>query len=302
MFPSLSNKRSPQILLLIGTLAAVPALLVYGQQPKAPGLLHIGASQSLATGNSRAQEETAMASLRTYIKDQTGLNNEIQRDLNWRTMAKKMADGQVQIGVFEGYEFAWARELYHDLEPLAIAVNVYRYPVAYVVARKDQKVTDFASLQGQSFALPTNTFGSMRLFVERQCQAQGKSQKDFFAKVTTPANVEGAIDDVVDGVVTATVADRGGLEAYRKLKPGRFARLKEVIHSQPFSPTVVAYYNHNLDEVTLKRFLAGLLGASENETGKMLLNLFRLTRFEAVPNDFNQVLAATRKAYPPLKP
>lgn len=288
---------------LIGALVVAPALslaLAYGQQAR-PGALHIGASASLATGTSRAQEEAAISTLRSFIKDETSFDNEITRQMKWPDLGKELSTGKLQIGVFEGYEFAWAQEKYPELKPLAIAINVYRNPVAYVVARKDQKATDFASLQGQTLAIPSNGMGCLRLFVERQSEANGKGLNDFFSKVTTPATIEDAVDDTVDGVVQATVIDRAGLEAYRKLKPGRFARLKEITHSEPFPPATVAYYNANLDEPTLKRFQSGLLGAKDKETGKMLLNLFRLTGFEVVPNDFTQVLEASRKAFPPPK-
>src|SRR5207244_6848780 len=57
--------------------------------------------------------------------------------------------------------------------------------------------------------------------------------KTFFPKITSPENTEDALDDVVDGVVQAAVVDRAGLEAYKRRKPGRFNRLKEVARSQP---------------------------------------------------------------------
>src|SRR5207253_6797468 len=48
-------------------------------------------------------------------------------------------------------------------------------------------------------------------------------------------------------------------------KPGRFRQLKEVAHSQPLPPTVVAYYGSNLDDATLRRFRDGLLNAGRTE-------------------------------------
>ena len=43
----------------------------------------------------------------------------------------------------------------------------------------------------------------------------------------------------------------------------------------------------------------GLLGAAAKEKHQMTLSLFHWTGFEQVPADFDQVLAKTRKAYPP---
>src|SRR5207244_11836898 len=89
--------------------------------------------------------------------------------------------------------------------------------------------------------------------------------KTFFPKITSPENTEDALDDVVDGVVQAAVVDRAGLEAYKRRKPGRFNRLKEVARSQPLPPPLVAYYEGVLDQDTLKRFGDGLLNARRKE-------------------------------------
>ena len=132
-------------------------------------------------------------------------------------------------------------------------------------------------------------------------RSNGKKPEEFFAKITNPENVEDALDDAVDGAVQAVAVDRAALEAFKKRKPARFNRLKEVAKSQPFPPTVVVYLEGVLDNATLQRFRDGLLNASRKEKGQTLLTLFRLTGFETVPNDFDRVLAETRKAYPPDK-
>jgi hypothetical protein len=102
-------------------------------------------------------------------------------------------------------------------------------------------------------------------------------------------------------VVQVAVVDRVGLEAYRRRKPGRFNRLRELMHSQAFPPPLVVYYDGILDKATRQRFLDGLLGANQKEKGQSLLTLFKLTGFIVPPNNFEQVLAETRKAYPPPK-
>jgi ABC-type phosphate/phosphonate transport system substrate-binding protein len=282
------------------TLAAflgLPITVAHGQQAKLD-VLRIGSSGTL-TGATGVKEKTSVETLRSFIKDETGLNNEILRQKNWRELAQKMATGQLQIGVFPGYEFAWAQSEFPSLKPLALAVNVYRYPVAYVVARRDDPAKDFAGLQSQSLALPTTGEDFLHLFVERQSQQSGKKPEAFFSKISSRPNIEDAVDDVVDGVVQAAVADRAALEAYKQRKPGRFRQLKMVARSQPLPPVVVAYYDATLDSETLQRFRRGLLDAGRKERGQTILTLFRLTGFEAIPQDFEKVLADTRQTYPP---
>ena len=63
----------------------------------------------------------------------------------------------------------------------------------------------------------------------------------------------------------------------------------------------MAYYDEVLDQQTRQRFQLGLLTANSKEKGQRLLNLFKLTGFAVPPKDFVQVLAETRKAYPPSK-
>jgi ABC-type phosphate/phosphonate transport system substrate-binding protein len=283
------------------TLALLLALLIgaaQGQQAKVD-VLRIGTSGTLTGSDAGGKEKAGLDTLHAYIKDETGLENEIVRQKSWQELTDKLAKGQLELGVFPGYEFAWAQEKQSDLKPLALAVNVYTYPVVYVVAQRNDAATDFAGLKGHSLAVPANGQSFLRLFVDRQSEAAGKKAEEFFSKITEPDNVEDALDDLVDGKVQAVVVDRAGLEAYKRRKPGRFKQLKEVAKSQPFPPAVVAYYGSKLDDATLKRFKEGLLGASKKERGQTLLTMFHLTTFESPSEDFAKVLAETRKAYPP---
>ncbi len=262
------------------------------------GTLFIGTS-GVMKAEKAAKEKGAIETLQTFIKDETGLNDEILRQSGWRQLANKMKKGDLQIGLFQGYEYAWVQQKYPHLKPLALAINVYRYPVAYVVTKRDDAARDFAGLAGQSLVIPETGQHFLNLYVQREAQAQGKDLKSFFSKVVSRDNTEDALDDVVDGTVQAAVVDRAALEAYKERKPGRFRQLKEVAHSQPFPPAVVAYNDQALDEATRERFKDGLLKAGSKEKGAMILTLFRLTGFVPIPEDFGRVLAQTREAYPP---
>ena len=46
-----------------------------------------------------------------FIKDETGLNNEILRRDSWQEVADELAKGRLHLALFQGYEFAWAQEL-----------------------------------------------------------------------------------------------------------------------------------------------------------------------------------------------
>jgi ABC-type phosphate/phosphonate transport system substrate-binding protein len=269
------------------------------QQAKKVDFLRIGTSGGLALNESGGKEEEAKETLKKFIKDETGFDNEIIPQKDWQELGAKLRSKELNLGVFQGYEFAWAREKHPDLRPLAIAVNIHPYRTAYVVVREDNKAKDYGGLEGQSFALPKVNQGHLRLFVEQETKARGKTPETFFSKITTPENFEDPLDDVVDGMIQAAIVDRVGLEAFKRRKPGRFKRLKEVAHSQTFPPPVVAYIDAALDKDTLQRFQEGLLNAHRKEKGRSLLTFFKLTGFDKAPDDFDRVLTEIRKAYPP---
>jgi ABC-type phosphate/phosphonate transport system substrate-binding protein len=263
-------------------------------------VLHVGTSGTL-TGEHSSREKGALESLKSFIKEVTELDNDITRQKDWRELTDKMAKGQLHIGVFQGYEFAWAQKEHPELKPLALAINLYRYPVVYVVTAKDNKATDFAGLQGQTVSLPDTGQPYLQLFAAREAKAQNKDLKEFFSKITAEQSVEDSLDNVVDGTVQAAVVDRAALEAYKQRKPGRFNKLKEVAKSKPFPPVIIAFYDKVLDDNTLKRFRDGLEGAGKTERGRTMMNLFHLTAFESAPDDFANVLAETLKEYPAPK-
>jgi ABC-type phosphate/phosphonate transport system substrate-binding protein len=303
-YPEAQARLLTDWLVLAVLLSAIALVLLFA--PVLPAqekvdMLRIGTSGTLSGGAPGPKEVAAIETLKDFIKDETGLNNDIARQNSWRELADRMAKGELHLGVFQGYEFAWAQEKHPGLKPLAVAVNVYKYPVAYVVTNKDGGAKDFSGLKGQSLALSPAGGRYLKLFVDQQARAAGGEAGAFFSKVTAPDTVEDALDDVVDGAAQAVAADRAALEAYKRRKPGRFAKLKAVATSQPLPPTVVAYHGNTLDDATLDRFREGLVSASRKERGETTLTLFRLTGFEPAPADFPKVLEQTRKAFPPVE-
>jgi ABC-type phosphate/phosphonate transport system substrate-binding protein len=261
-------------------------------------VLRIGTTGALATEKQTDKEKSALVSLKGFIKEVTGYNNDITRETDWKELTDKLTSGERHIGVYQGYEFAWATKDHPDLKPLALAINLYRYPTVHVVTNKDNPAAGFADLKGQALVLPDSGQPFLRLFAQREARAQGKELSDFFAKIITQANVEDCIDDVVDGTVQAAVIDRAALEAFKQRKPGRFKKLKELAKSPPMPPLVVAYFGSSLDDAELKNLQDQLLKAGKTEKGRILLNLFHMTDFNVVGDDFEGILAETRKQFP----
>jgi ABC-type phosphate/phosphonate transport system substrate-binding protein len=279
--------------------AGVAILLAASRADETKAQLRIGISNPLTGDAGPREEKGALKTLQSFIKDEVDMTNSIVHTKGWQELADSMAKGKLQVGVFQGYEYAWAEKKYPGLKPLALAINVYRYPTAFVVAKRGSGIKDCAGLRGKTLALPAGDQPFLKLFVSRRCESLGKKLTEFFSKVNKPKSIEDGLDDVVDGIVTATAVDRAALEAYKRRKPGRFKQLEDVARSDPFPPIVVAYQDGSLNESTLQRFRKGLLEASRKERAAMMLAMSRLTGFEDIPGDFPKVLERTRKEYPP---
>src|SRR5262245_33384450 len=85
----------------------------------------------------KAEDESrgkgATETLQEYIRDETGLNPEINRLGDWRKVLDGVNKGELKVGLFQGFEFAWAREQQPKLTPLALGINVNHNPVIIVV-------------------------------------------------------------------------------------------------------------------------------------------------------------------------
>src|SRR6516225_2017567 len=98
-------------------------------------VLNIGSSGSMTQSTSNVKEDDALETLRSFIKDETGMENKIVNEKDWQAVVDKLVKKELQIGVLQGYEFAWAQEKEPALKPLMLAVKIHRYPAAFVVAK-----------------------------------------------------------------------------------------------------------------------------------------------------------------------
>jgi ABC-type phosphate/phosphonate transport system substrate-binding protein len=277
-------------------LASIPTL---AGEPTAHAAVKIGMINSLFKEVPESTITTMMGPFGAIMESQTGVRGEVVLGGDAMGLSQSLSENKVQLGVFHGIEFAWAKTKHPELKALVIAVNQQLYPRAVLCTRCDCKAASFDDLQNQSLALPRGTRDHCYLFVERHCPEFKKRPPGHFAKITVPPNAEDALDDVVDGVVGSTVVDGVSLESYKRRKPGRFVKLRAAETSEAFPGSVVAYRPGTLDEATLKKFRDGLLNTNHTIMGKQLLTIWKITSFEPVPPDYEQVLSEIVKLYPP---
>jgi len=291
--PALAIVRPRFALALVALLAASSA---FGGERDAP--LKISIVEAQFRHVPAPLVKLSFRSVQALVKSQTTLDSEFQLSKDANVLAQQLADDQVDLGVFHGVEFAWVRQKHKDLRPLVIVVNGESHVRAHLLVAKDSPVSQFADLHGKALAMANGTRLHCRLFVERPCQDCGQEPEKFFSRITTPANVEDALDDVVDGTVAAAVADGVALDCYKRRKPGRFAKLRELVTAEAFPCPVIAYRAGHLDGAILQRFKEDLTRAGEQPAAKRVLMLWKITGFEAIPANYERSLTEIAKAYP----
>ena len=289
-----------------GAAAAALGLTYFLLQPApgasaAPGgkVVRVGLVGTLFRNMPEPIMQVAMRPFKSLLEAQTGMTGELVAGGDAGNLATLLKQDKVQFGVFHGVEFAWARQKNPALRPLILAVNGRPAMHAVVLVRQESKAAGCADLKGKTVALPADSREHCRLFFERRCVAPGCCPEEFFGKVLSPRDVEEALDDLVDGKLDALVVDGLTLEAYRKLKPGRAARLRTLLRSEAFPAAVVAYHPGALSEDLLTRFRDGLLAAGSTRRGRRLLAMCRITAFKAVPDNYDEMLKDIAKTYPP---
>jgi ABC-type phosphate/phosphonate transport system substrate-binding protein len=280
------------------SLAAVLSLSQY-LRADSPRTMRIGVTRSIFQDT---DDNTVQASIKRF-KEVMERETEIASDSTtvpdiW-TMAADLMQQKLQLGVACGHEFAWCREKYPTLEPLVIAVNQDRYVRVHILANTKSSARDFADLAGKSLALALHTKPYCRLYIERVCLARGRDWEKYFGTVSRTANLEDALDDVVDGDADCALVDGVGLGRFKIRKPVRFAKLRDVASSEPFPSSLAFYRPRAVPADTLDRYRDALLRLPQTPDGKQIMLEWRLTGFENVPDDYNQALRNIAKLYPP---
>lgn len=262
-------------------------------------LVRIGMVQTLFTDVPPALVNFLVPPFSSLMKDFTGLNGKILTGGNPFDVAQKLAVDQLDLAVFHGVEFGWAQQKYPELRPLMIAINRTRHLQAHLVVRADDPAEKYADLKGKVLGIPFRAKEHCRMFVDKNCVGCAMCDpKSFFGQIVKPAHNEAALDDVVNGKIGAAVVDNVSLAAYADIKPGCYKRLRVLKDSEVFPAGVVAYRQGALSEEMLNKFRAGMISANKSERGRDLMTLWKISAFESVPEDYQQVLTDIIRAYP----
>jgi ABC-type phosphate/phosphonate transport system substrate-binding protein len=271
-------------------------LMMAGEAP-AQRVLRIGAADTMFGDLPPPAVRTSLNLMQSLIRAQTGLQGEFVRVADGDELADKLAAKELDLAVFQGFEFAWVCDRQPDLKPLVIAVKHSRHLQAHLLVHKDAAARTPQDLRGQVLAMAAVTRPHCGLFLDKVCAGP-----DFFKRVARADSAEEALDDLVDGLVHGALVDEAAYDSYRQRKPGRFAKLRELACSERFPAVVITYRTGSLDEQQVNKFRDGMVGASSTVYGRQLLTMWRTRGFEHVPDDYACDLASIAKAYPRPNP
>jgi ABC-type phosphate/phosphonate transport system substrate-binding protein len=288
---------------MAGLMASLAGLFVDSTAPAeektATEPVRIGAISSLFRDAPPSLIPTLIKPLTTVMHSQTGLVASVSIVGDAEDLGGQLAADKLDLAIFNGFEYAWAKNKQPSLKPLLLAVSQDRNLKAFLVVRGDSGVQNWSDLQNKRVALPRFSREHSRLFLERRCLNCGQPADRFFAHVTAPGDIYDALDDVIDGKVNGTIVDSVGWEAFRKSKPVRASKLKVAISSETFPTGVIAYHPGGVGDSVIKRFHDGMLRANTSEKGQQMLTLCRITGFEDVSADFEQLCTDIARTYPP---
>jgi ABC-type phosphate/phosphonate transport system substrate-binding protein len=270
----------------------------------APSLASAGDSPTIKVGLPKSAFRDVPPALLSYagepfkalMKGQTGFDGDVVVEANSSTIARQIDEGKLQLGVFLGHEFAWAKEKYPSLEPLVVSVPRPREVRALLLVRWDCKATSLSDLKGTKLALAKNLRDHAQLFLERK-KADDMSDGGF-CSTEKADTVHDAIHKVIEGDADVTVTDGAAWNYFQKLYPGASQNLKVLAKSEVFPPAVVAFKKGALGEATISTIRTGLLTAHEASKGDKLMSLIKIERFDEVPTGYDDMLKGCRKAYP----
>jgi ABC-type phosphate/phosphonate transport system substrate-binding protein len=292
-----------------GAAAASLAALALGrlsargeEAAKPPRAVKIGLIESLFREIPAPLVLFALRPFQAYMQAQMGSAGELAEGGSALELGKALTEKKVQLGVFHGLEFAWAKQRFPKLEPLFIAVNEVPILRAELLVRAADDFRSINDLEKKTLRLPNRGREHCWVFLERRCVKPGVAPREFY-KIRKSGDADEVLDTLADDKKThAALVDGIDWDNYKKANPAKAGLLKPLMTSEPLPCALIATHQGDLPAVMLNRFRNGMLGAHRTAEGQKILKLMRITHFEDIPKDFGDQLTSAAKAYPlPVK-
>lgn len=265
------------------------------EKPADKDAVVIGMPKSLFQGMPEFMIRAGSGPFLKLMKDATGINGSLVIVPDAMTLADQINAGKIQLGVFQGHEFAWAKTKHGQLSPIVVTDPLNPVQVFCVVSW-DCKANHVGDLKAEKLALPPVHRDYCELFLAKQKKTHLKGAS-FAAELKSPT-AEDAIYDVIDGKCGLAVLDATALNGFRKLHPGPFENLKVLCQSDPFPNACIAVKKDEINPKTVEKFRQALLNAPNLPGGRPLLSTWKINGFVKVPDTYGKQLETCRTAYP----
>jgi ABC-type phosphate/phosphonate transport system substrate-binding protein len=278
---------------LLGVVVAV------GVTPRAdaqnPPTIKLGMLQGMFKDVPDSVVHIAARPFSDLFREQVGVGGDVEIVADCQTLAARMKDKELHVGVFHGFEFAWVRDRYPELQPLAVT-RPHRTMQACLVVHKDSPAAGPKDLKGACVAVPHSPKAHCQVFLDRL-------RADLPAGCCCPAkhdpmSPEEVLDAVAQGRLSSALVDTASLTTYQSDRPGLYRELRKLCESEAFPPGVIAYRTGGLDPKAVAKIREGLIKLHETGNGRGFLMLWKLKGFENVPADFDAQMRRIAKAYP----
>jgi ABC-type phosphate/phosphonate transport system substrate-binding protein len=262
--------------------------------------IQVGMAKTFFVDIPKILVDIAVAPFPELMKTTTGLEGQLNTKFDAFELAQKLNDGNLQLGVFHGHEFAWVQKKYPQLKPLLVAVNKYNEVRVFTVVHKDSPAQKIADLRGKKLDLPFATKQHCRVYMEKHCQDNDCNKPAaFFSTIAQSASAIDSMDEVCRGKAEATIVDTIGLEFYKDVKGPCFEKnLRILQQSEPFPSAVIVCKQGVLPEATINQFRDGLISAHKTAEGKDMMSMWKIKAFEPIPDSYAESLSQVLKAYP----
>lgn len=281
---------------LLGSTAAVLLFVGLPAARAADPELKIG----MLSGMFRDQQPKVIEALSKPFRDlmtkHTGFNGDVEVVDDPHTLTDRLKDNKVQLGVYHGFEFAWAQQRCDDLVPLIVTCPPGGCVQGMVVVSADCPAKSLADLKECEVLIPRGAKAHTLVFLDKL--RDGLDDADAKPTARTDQTPDDVLTLVATGKAKAALVDVCAWEGYKVLHPGGCKALRVLAKSEEFPPAVVCFRKGTLTDNQVKQIREGLTASSKTPTGKMLMTLWNLKGFEAPPKGYQTSLDDILKAYP----
>jgi len=285
---------SKSVFSFFGVFIVSSVLLVQAQEQR---VLKIGMIDTLFEDQDEARVRTQIQPFADIVRKQTQRAGDFVMVKGVDAMARGMKEGKLQMGVLHSWEYAWLKAECPDAEPLVVAVTDQVIQKVHVLVPKDSPAKSLDDLKGKTMALPRRSPHVVKFYLERL----PKTGNEELFKMREVKDADDAIEDLISGKSQLTMVTSSALKVYRDRKPVRAERVRTVAESPAFPPPALIYRPSQVEQDVLQRFRDAMLKAHESSEGRQTLTLWRISTFQPVPKDYQQMVEAVGKEYPPKK-